>query len=180
MGEVIKRKNAMALNMDDVIWVDKDDNVLGEVTRERAHQEGLLHRVAVTYVVNEKGEILVNERAKDGHLDHSSAGHVDRGESYLDAAKRELHEELGIYGVELKEIGSTYAQDIGATFNSRHMFKIFCCVAAPQKLKEDEVKNVFWETPANVKADMEKNPRKYTGGFKETIKVFIKWTENKF
>src|SRR3990167_11017250 len=96
-----------------VILVDEQDNVLGEITREKAHQEGLLHRVSATYLTNDRGEILVNERAKDGHLDHSSAGHVDVGESYLEAAKRELEEELGVVGVEFQDIGSTHAQDIG-------------------------------------------------------------------
>src|SRR3989338_4420810 len=105
--------------MSNVIWVDNNDNVLGEITREKAHQEGLLHRVAVIYVVNDKNEILVNERAKDGYLDHSSAGHVDIGESYLEAAKRELEEELGISGIELQEVGSSQSQDKGDIFDSR-------------------------------------------------------------
>jgi len=162
--------------MSNVIWVDEKDTVLGEVTREKAHKEGLLHRVATIYLMNNNGEILINERAKDGYLDHSSAGHVDVGESYLDAAERELGEELGVTGVELKDIGSTYSQDKGAAFNSRHMFRIFVCDASPVKLKEDEVKSVFWQKPSEVLQDMGKNPEKYTGGFKESIKVFIGWS----
>ena len=161
--------------MDNVIWVDEKDNVLGEVTREQAHKEGLLHRVAVIFLVNEKGEILINERAKDGHLDHSSAGHVDVGESYLKAAKRELEEELGVTGVELRDVGSTSAQDKGATFDSRHMFRIFVCNTNPVKLKEDEVKSVSWKSVNEIAEDMLRNPEIYTGGFKETIKVFMDW-----
>lgn len=163
--------------MSNVIWVDDKDNVLGEITRQRAHQEGLLHRVAVIYVVNEKGEILVNERADGGHLDHSSAGHVDVGESYLEAAKRELEEELGVIGVELKDIGSTHAQDIGETFNSKHMFRVYVCRAVPVKLKEDEVKSVFWKNPKDVYEDMQVSPKKYTGGFKSTIKLYLSQVE---
>ena len=155
--------------------------MLGEITRQKArqkahqeaHQEGLLHRVAVIYLVNEKGEILVNERADGGHLDHSSAGHVDVGESYLEAAKRELEEELGVIGVELKNIGSTHAQDIGTTFNSRHMFRVYVCGAVPVKLKEDEVKSVFWANPKKVYDDMQVSPEKYTGGFKSTIELYL-------
>jgi isopentenyl-diphosphate delta-isomerase len=159
--------------MSDVILVDNNDNVLGETSREKAHQEGLLHRVAVTYVVNDKKEILVNERAKDGHLDHSSAGHVDVGESYLEAAKRELEEELGISGIELVDIGSTQAQDISETFNSRHMFRVYICKEAPIKINEDEVKSVFWATPRSIFEDMKVNPGKYTGGFKQTLQLFL-------
>lgn len=161
--------------MSNVIWVDDKDNVLGEITRQKAHQEGLLHRVAVIYVVNERDEILVNERADGGHLDHSSAGHVDVGESYLEAAKRELEEELGVIGVELKDIGSTQAQDIGETFNSKHVFRVYVCRAVPVKLKEDEVKSVFWTNPKEVYEDMQVSPKKYTGGFKSTIKLYLSW-----
>ena len=161
--------------MNNVIWVDDNDNVLGEITREKAHQEGLLHRVAVIYVVNDKNELLVNERAKDGHLDHSSAGHVDIGESYLEAAKRELEEELGIFGIKLQEIGSSRARDKGDTFDNRHMFKIFICKSAPEKLKEDEVRRVFWADPKEVYRDMAIQPEKYTGGFKSTLKIFLEY-----
>jgi isopentenyldiphosphate isomerase len=38
--------------MSNVIWVDDKDNVLGEITRQKAHQEGLLHRVAVIYLID--------------------------------------------------------------------------------------------------------------------------------
>ena len=159
--------------MSNVIWVDDKDNVLGEITRQKAHQEGLLHRVAVIFLINEKNEILVNERADGGHLDHSSAGHVDVGESYLEAAKREIEEELGVVGVELQDIGSTHAQDIAETFNSKHMFRVYICRAVPVKLKEDEVKSVFWANPKEVYDDMQINSKKYTGGFKSTIKLYL-------
>ena len=35
---------------DDVILVDENDNELGIVSREKAHREGLLHRVVVVYL----------------------------------------------------------------------------------------------------------------------------------
>jgi isopentenyldiphosphate isomerase len=79
--------------MDEVIWVDEQDNILGSVTLDKAHLDGLLHRIAVVYLTNDLGQILIQER-DDGRLDHSAAGHVDIGESYLEAAKRELAEEL--------------------------------------------------------------------------------------
>lgn len=167
--------------MADVILVDDDDNVLGETSRARAHAEGLLHRIAVTYVVNGKGEILVNVRAKDGHLDHSSAGHVDVGESYLDAAKRELREELGVEGVDLKEIGHAQAQDLGVQdgepFNSRHMFKVFLWMGEPGTLDPQEVESVYWADPRAVAADMEVNPGKYAGGFRRSIQVYFDFVQ---
>ncbi|MEO8637413.1 MAG: NUDIX domain-containing protein [Candidatus Taylorbacteria bacterium] len=162
--------------MSNVIWVDENDAVLGEVDREKAHKEGLLHRVAAIYLVNDRGEILVNERAKDGYLDHSSAGHVDVGESYLEAAKRELEEELGVLGVDLQDIGLAGSQGEGEIFKRLHMFRVYVCKATPVKLKEDEVKRVFWANPKDIAEDMKVNPKKYTGGFMKTLKLFLSAT----
>ncbi len=157
--------------MSNVIWVDENDNVLGEISREQAHDKNMLHRVAAIFLLNDRGEILVNERAKDGYLDHSSAGHVEVGESYLIAAKRELEEELGVANVELHELGLTKEDDKS---DRRHIYKVFICRALPRALNEKEVKSVFWANPAAVLEDMKKSPEKYTGGFKSTLNLFLK------
>ena len=65
---------------ENVIWVDENDNVLGEVSVKKAHQEGLWHKISVVYLTNNNDQILVKKRT-DGKLDHSAAGHVDAGES---------------------------------------------------------------------------------------------------
>ncbi len=165
--------------MSNVIWVDKKDNILGEVSREKAHREGLLHRISVIYLINEKGEILVNERAKDGHLDHSSAGHVDDGESYLEAAKRELNEELGVSDIKLTEIGFATANDVYGNAKSNHIMKIFVCQAGPVNINHEEVKRVFWQNPKEVLKDMSINPNKYAAGFKSSIKILLDYIKNK-
>ncbi|OGF60427.1 hypothetical protein A3C05_02275 [Candidatus Giovannonibacteria bacterium RIFCSPHIGHO2_02_FULL_45_40] len=153
--------------MSNVIWVDEKDNILGEIPREKAHREGLLHRISVIYLINEKGEILVNLRAKDGHLDHSSAGHVDVGETYLEAAKRELNEELGVSGTELLDIGgSAAATDIDGDLKSNHMMQIYATTAKPININHEEVKMIFWQNPKEALKDMSINPKKYTNGFK--------------
>lgn len=95
--------------MHNIDIVDKNDNVIGECSVKEAHEKKLLHRVSVVYLINDKKEILVQERMDDGRLDHSAAGHVDKGETYIDAAKRELKEELGVEFVTLKHLGKTSA-----------------------------------------------------------------------
>jgi 16S rRNA (adenine1518-N6/adenine1519-N6)-dimethyltransferase len=59
---------------------------------------------------NASGELYLQKRSiwKDrnpARWDSSAAGHVDAGEDYLTAARRELHEELGIEAPELTSIG---------------------------------------------------------------------------
>jgi isopentenyl-diphosphate delta-isomerase len=140
--------------------------------KSAAHKDGTLHRIAVVYVVNDKGEILVQERA-DGHLDHSAAGHVAVNESYEEAAKRELFEELGVSDVVLEYVGH------GMTRNekypgkiSSHMFDIFSCSAVPGVLQTQEVAGVYWSDPETVRADMEIHPERYCEGFRVSLKIF--------
>ena len=81
--------------------VTMDDRVVGTATRSEIHAKGLIHRAVHLFVFNESGEIYVQRRSenKDMHpskLDSSAAGHVDPGESYMDAAIRELDEELSL------------------------------------------------------------------------------------
>ncbi len=81
--------------------VDENDKVIGSATRQEIHQKGWLHRSVHIFVFNKYGQLYLQKRAlsKDlypGCWDSSAAGHVDWGESYEEAAARELEEELGV------------------------------------------------------------------------------------
>jgi isopentenyldiphosphate isomerase len=62
--------------MDRVIVVNDEDEEVGTMLRSEAHKTGTPHRIVVTYVENNRDQVIVQVR-KDGSLDHSSAGHVD-------------------------------------------------------------------------------------------------------
>jgi isopentenyldiphosphate isomerase len=164
------------MSKDKVIHIDENDREIGEVFRKEAHQKGLLHRVVVIYVFDVNGNILVQERA-DGRFDHSSAGHVDPGETYLEAAKRELGEELGIFGVPLEEHGmllvEEYIPEKGKHKN--HLFKMFSCAAMPGNIQAEEVKSVHFEDPISVLAKIREDSsrRVYTGGFAASLPVLV-------
>lgn len=156
-----------------VIWIDESDQALGEVSLAKAHQEGLLHRISVVYLTNDINQVLIQKRT-DGRLDHSAAGHVDVGESYLEAAKRELEEELGISSVDLKEIGDCSSNENGKKI--RHRFKVFQCKTNYGQLDPNEVKEVFWANPMEIWDDMKNDSgdKKYCGGFKATLALYLK------
>jgi len=85
--------------------VDENDNPLGAMSYHEAIDKGCIRRASRVYVFNQSGKILIQRRSK--HIskpmlfDGSAAGHVDEGETYAEAAARELKEELGISGYEL-------------------------------------------------------------------------------
>lgn len=90
--------------------VDESDRVLRPEPRDVVHVNNLLHRAVHMLIFNARGEILLQKRSiwKDrnpGRWDSSAAGHVDSGENYLEAATRELSEELGIEVPGLERLG---------------------------------------------------------------------------
>jgi len=88
--------------LEELDLVDKEDRIIGRVTRSDVHgNPNLIHRVAHVLVFNSKGELFLQKRAMNktvqpGKWDTSVGGHVDAGEDYESAAVRETAEELGI------------------------------------------------------------------------------------
>ncbi|MFJ3901363.1 NUDIX hydrolase [Streptomyces sp. NPDC090025] len=81
--------------------VDESDRVIGVVGRAEAVRRGWPHRVAVVVCRDRDGRILVQRRALGvarfpGYEEVGSGGAVAPGESYEEAASRELAEELGV------------------------------------------------------------------------------------
>lgn len=69
--------------------------------RTRVHSEGLWHRTVHIWAFDGKGRILFQLRSRvkennPGLFDTSCAGHISAGDSSVNAAVRELREELGV------------------------------------------------------------------------------------
>ena len=91
--------------------VNEADEVLRQATRAEVHEQGLIHRAVHILVFNKNRDCLLQKRSmlKDRHpgvWDSSAAGHLDAGEDYESAARRELQEELGIEAAKLIHLGS--------------------------------------------------------------------------
>ncbi|RKY66219.1 MAG: NUDIX hydrolase [Candidatus Latescibacterota bacterium] len=90
--------------------VDEEGRVVGLAPRSLCHSDPkLAHRAVHVIVVNSKGELLLQKRSltKDvqpGMWDTSVGGHPRPGETYEDAARREMAEELGIEGANLEHL----------------------------------------------------------------------------
>lgn len=81
--------------------VDKNGRVIGIITRRGAYDKGFLHPAVNIILVNSKGEIYLQKRsAKKAafplYWDISASEHVMTGESFENAAKRGLFEELSV------------------------------------------------------------------------------------
>lgn len=81
--------------------VDEHDVLQRVVTRREMRRDRLRHRSVGIMVRSSTGDVLVHRRADDkdlwpGRFDLAVGGVVASGETYDDAARRELEEEIGV------------------------------------------------------------------------------------
>jgi|TARA_Y100000310_G_C20700281_1_gene829054 isopentenyldiphosphate isomerase len=117
-----------AHNPDEIIaFVDREDKVIGKITRKEAHSKGLLHRESNNYLINSKKQILLQRRTDNNLWSHSSAGHMSLKQNYLDGAVSEFKEELGIKlnKKEFKEIAKEKVSMTSGKGHNIRFIKIF-------------------------------------------------------
>jgi len=92
------------MNMSDELFeiVDESGQVLGVRPRRECHgNPALIHQAVHLLVFNRRGELFLQKRAKNkdvqpGKWDSSVGGHMQPGETPLQAVLRETEEELGL------------------------------------------------------------------------------------
>lgn len=81
--------------------LDENGNYTGiKEERKNVHEQGLYHMHVGAWIMNEKGEILLEQRASNKKVDPNKwariGGHVDAGEKPIQAIQREILEEIGV------------------------------------------------------------------------------------
>lgn len=136
--------------------INEDGSPTGETApRKKAHQNGLWHLCIHVWIVNSKGEILIQKRSMEkltwpGLWDLSVAGHVIAGENAINTAITECHEEIGIK-IEEKQLkflfDIKYNEELhDGKFRRREFIKVFLVNLDIKidklKLQEEEVDEV--------------------------------------
>ena len=93
-----------------VILVNQKDEPIGLMSKMEAHEKAILHRAFSVFIMNTKGETMLQQRASDKYHSpllwtNTCCSHQRDGESNTQAGKRRLMEEMG-FKVELKELFS--------------------------------------------------------------------------
>ena len=167
-----------------VVLVDKNDNQIGLMPKMEAHEKAVLHRAFSVFTFNNKGELLLQQRA--AHKYHSPllwtntcCSHQREGETNIEAGKRRLQEEMG-FTTELKEVFSFIYKapfENGLTEHELDHVMVGDFNGEPN-INKEEVESYKWMLLEDVKNDIENNPDIYTEWFKIIFKESYKKLKN--
>lgn len=166
---------------EEVILVNEYDAPLGTMEKMEAHRKALLHRAFSVFIVNGKGEMLLQQRSLQkyhsaGLWTNACCSHPRPGEDTRDAAIRRLWEELGFTTSLEKIFDFTYRSefDNGLTeFEFDHVFiGAYDQAVSPNK---EEVSNYSFMSLEEIRAGLASDPQKYTAWFHLAFPLVEKW-----
>ena len=151
--------------------VDNADHVIGQMSRREVHARTLLHRATHVLVHDANRRLFLQKRSmsKDtfpGCWDSSCSGHVDAGEDYLTAARRELVEELGWRD---SALALRPLLKLSACAETGHEFiEIFVLgpLSGPFVLHPEEISEGRWVTPNEIDGLVKDQPDQVAGALR--------------
>jgi len=161
-----------------VILVNEQDEELGTMPKMEAHERAILHRAFSIFIMNDKGETMLQQRAADKYHSpllwtNTCCSHQRQGESNLQAGKRRLFEEMG-FETELNELFSFIYKapfDNGLTEHELDHVMLGYFEDDPT-INRLEVADWKWMKPSDIKEDIDKSPDNYTAWFKIIFERF--------
>jgi len=165
-------KIQIAMMEEQVILVNEKDEKIGLMSKQEAHEKALLHRAFSIFVVNDKNELMLQQRAlhkyhSPGLWTNTCCSHQRDGESSLEAGRRRLQEEMGFVTPLTETISFIYKApfDNGLTEYEFDHVLVGKYNETPI-INPEEVASWKWMPLESVKEDIQHSPDKYTVWFK--------------
>ena len=160
--------------------VDDNDRPVRAATKEEVWKSGEIHRIACVIVEDKQGHLLFQKRPdtmelSPGCWDCSVGGHVDAGETYEQAAKREGYEEIGLQNIKLKELGRFYN---GRSKDGRKLNRFYKVFRSKIQNRSDinhddhEVAYVRWFSLNEAKKLLQEKSDNMTNALQEVLKRY--------
>ena len=153
--------------------VDENDNVIGKEDRNIIYKKDLNNfRVINIMIINSENKIIVPKRSGNRRLfpncyDCSVGGHVSSGETYEEAAYRELEEELGISNVKLEEIGYFKPSELNTSSFSK-MYKLI--YDGDLNYDKDGIQEIFYMDQEEIRKLIEEDASQFKGDYPKLFK----------
>lgn len=167
--------------MDELLEIyDENNNDLNyQEKRSIIHEKGLFHREVCIFVLNNNNELLIQKRSatkkNKPNIWGLCAGHIDAGETEIEAALRELKEELGLKNIKQDDLilfNIEKKTEIDITKNFRNNYFNYCYILRTDLketefiLQKEELSEVKYVTFEKLFELSKNNSDKYTKSLK--------------
>ncbi|GAA4146058.1 isopentenyl-diphosphate Delta-isomerase [Sphingobacterium kyonggiense] len=158
-----------------VVLVDRKDNAIGEMEKLLAHQQGELHRAFSVFIFNDKGELLLQQRAANkyhggGLWTNTCCSHPQWGEDVDSSALERLNYEMGLKSNLELVYSFIYYTTVENNLTEHELDHVFVGYSDQNPLpNDDEVQDYKWMNPTEILSDINENPSLYTVWFKQAL-----------
>lgn len=169
---------------ENVILVNQNDEQIGLMPKLEAHEKALLHRAFSVFILNNKNEIMLQQRAHQKYHSpllwtNTCCSHQREGETNIEAGSRRLFEEMG-FQTDLKELFHFIYKapfDNGLTEHELDHVMIGYYNDNPE-INIEEVEDWKWMKIEDIKTDIQEQPQIYTVWFKIIFDEFYHYLED--
>ncbi|HVX49080.1 MAG TPA: isopentenyl-diphosphate Delta-isomerase [Chitinophagaceae bacterium] len=170
--------------MEEVILVNERDEQAGTIGKLEAHKQALLHRAFSVFIFNNKGDMLLQQRAVNkyhsgGLWSNACCSHPRPGEETLPAAQRRLKEEMGFNTPLHKIFDFTYKTSFSNGLTEYEFDHVFAGHYEGEIVPNVmEVSNYTFKPMSEIEESLQLSPQKYTAWFHIAFPKIMEWWQN--
>ncbi|TDH23338.1 isopentenyl-diphosphate Delta-isomerase [Segetibacter sp. 3557_3] len=167
--------------MDEVILVNEQDEAIGTMEKMEAHYKAVLHRAFSVFILNSKGEMLLQQRAfskyhSGGLWTNACCSHPRPGEETLAAAERRLYEELGFNTPLEKVFDFTYKSQFNNGLTEHEFDHVFLgSYHGSVRPNSAEVNDFCYKPLDEIAGLLKTSPDKFTSWFHIAFSRLMEW-----
>lgn len=158
--------------------LNESGETIGTASRDECHDGSyLLHGVVHVLVFNSAGELVLQKRSENKHIqpgkwDTSVGGHIHCKETIEEALERESKEELGISGANMEKL---YEYILTSEVEKEYVTTFRCIWDGPIVYQESEIDDIRFFLPQDIEHLL--GTGFFTPNFEEEWGYYKKWAD---
>ena len=174
------------MNEQQVILVNDRDEPTGVMEKNEAHEKGFLHRAFSVFIFNNKGEMLLQQRALSkyhsaGLWTNTCCSHPQPGEETRLAARRRLSHEMGFEAPLEKVFDFVYKTSFDNGLTEYEFDHVFTGeYDGPVTFNKEEVNDFRFMEISELKLSIQEDPGKYTYWFRLAFPRIENWWRERY
>ena len=154
-----------------IILVNEQDEQIGTGEKLAVHQKGLLHRAFSVLIYNQKGEMLLQQRAltkyhSGGLWTNACCGHSMKDEPTDSAPHRRLQEEMGFDTALTKQTAFIYNVPVPPNLIEHEYLHVYSGIYDGEIIPNPEEAMAYrWISKEDLETEVRNNPETFTPWF---------------